>query len=117
MQNVAWPTMIVQMLKETPKSCPPMLIVVLRAIPVTMPGSASGSTRRKDTVSRPKNRKRWTANAARLPSTKARVVAPAAALRELASASRTSGFRQATANHFIETPWIGQACEFTGLKA
>ena len=34
------------------------------AMPVMMPGSASGRINRNDTASRPKKRKRWTANAA-----------------------------------------------------
>ena len=54
MQNVAWPITIVQMLNGISK----LLIVELRAMPVTMPGSAIGSTSKNDTAFLPKNRNR-----------------------------------------------------------
>jgi hypothetical protein len=51
MQNVAWPRMIVNVVKPIPEA----LIVALRAIPVTIPGRAIGRTSRNETVPRPKN--------------------------------------------------------------
>ncbi len=63
MQNVAWPMMIV----SRPKSMPMVRNAVLRAIPVTMPGRAIGRMTRKEIVSRPKKRKRWTANESERP--------------------------------------------------
>ena len=50
-QNVAWPMMIV----ISPKSKPTARRAVFNAIPVTMPGSASGRTTTKLSVWRPKN--------------------------------------------------------------
>ena len=52
---------------STPNGTPNVLIVEFNEIAVTIPGSAIGSTRRKETVFRPKNRNRCTANAAALP--------------------------------------------------
>ena len=51
-------------------------------MPVMIPGSASGSTRRNETASRPKKRKRATANAAIVPSTSATAVVRAPTLSE-----------------------------------
>ncbi len=51
-QKVAWPTMIV----NNPRSTPNVRNVELRAMPVTIPGSAIGRITTNDTVSRPKNR-------------------------------------------------------------
>ena len=65
---------------------------VFRAMPVTMPGRAIGRMTRNDTVSRPKNRKRWTAKASSDPSTSATTVAPSAARSEFRSAVRTPSF-------------------------
>ncbi len=50
-QNVACPTMIV----ISPKSIPTVWNVVRRAMPVTTPGSAIGSTKKNEMASRPKN--------------------------------------------------------------
>ena len=50
-QNVAWPTMIV----ISPKSKPTVRNAVFSAMPVTMPGRASGRTTTKHSVWRPKN--------------------------------------------------------------
>ena len=57
-------------------------------MPVTMPGSAIGSTIIRFNDSRPKNRKRWTASDANVPSTSATSVAPIAILTLFHSASR-----------------------------
>ena len=58
MQNVAWPTMIVHSARSTLSTC---VKVALSAMPVTMPGSAIGSTTRNEIVLRPKKSKRATA--------------------------------------------------------
>ena len=50
-------------------------------MPVTMPGSAIGSTISRFSDSRPKNLKRCTASAASVPSTSATSVAPVAVFR------------------------------------
>ena len=52
MQNVACPQMIVKRPSWMPSTC---VNVVFSAMPVTMPGSAIGSTTRNEIVSRPKN--------------------------------------------------------------
>ena len=57
-------------------------------MPVTMPGSAIGSSSTNETASRPKNRNRWTAKAASVPRTSAIAVAPTAAWSVSHSASR-----------------------------
>ena len=74
-----------------------------------IPGSASGSTSRNDTVSRPKKRNRCTAKAAALPSTSATPVAPNPTLTDSTNASRTSWLRHAVPNHFVEKCVIGHA--------
>ena len=53
MQNVAWPTITVNSDRSTPSTC---VNVAFSAMPVTMPGSASGRMIRNETVSRPKKR-------------------------------------------------------------
>ena len=68
-------------------------------MPVTMPGSAIGSTSRNETASRPKNRKRWTPNAAADPSTSAIDVASAPACSESQSACCMSPLWIAGENH------------------
>jgi hypothetical protein len=69
------------------------------AMPVTMPGSAMGSTSRNDTASRPKKRLRDTAAAASVPSTSATAVAILATRSERNSACQKSLRPAATANH------------------
>src|SRR5919204_1564131 len=116
MQKVAWPITIVQSdgrrwytgLFEKNE---------LRAIPVTTPGSAIGSTRRNVIMSRPKKRKRLTAAAAAVPSTRAHAVASPAALSESTSALRASSFSHAARNHFVLKPAIGQLWMFEELNA
>src|SRR4051794_22089699 len=73
--------------------------VALSAMPVTMPGSASGSTTRRETAPRPKNSNRDTARAASVPSTRAMSVAPTPAFTDVHSASRTPGLCTALSNH------------------
>src|SRR5215208_3634659 len=87
------------------------------AIPVMIPGSAIGSTSRNETVSRPKNRKRWTPNAAIDPSTSATTVATAPALSESHSASCIAPLWIAGPNHLVVRPAIGQLCTFDELNA
>ena len=97
MQNVVWPMMIVindrLTLLKLKNDC--------SAIPVMMPGSASGSTRSSETASRPKNLNRWTANAAAEPRTSAMALAANAALSDSVSASRTCSSCQATENQLV----------------
>ena len=81
------------------------------------PGSASGSTKRNEIASRPKNRKRETAAAAIVPSTSATPVATDAAFKDRRSASRASWSCQATRNQRSVKPEIGQLWMFDGLKA
>src|SRR3954454_21513986 len=112
-QNVAWPTMIVQMV-----NCqPPKPKKELSAIPVMIPGRASGRTKTYEIVSRPKNRNALTANAPADPSTRAIEVATRAAFRESTSARPASSFCQAELSPFVEKPAIGQLWMFEELKA
>src|SRR4051794_6329899 len=113
MQKVAWPITIVQyerLIDQNWKN-------EFSAIPVMIPGRAIGSTSKSDTDSRPKKRKRWSPNAAAVPSTIASVVATAAALSDRPNAWRMSELCQVLANHLVENPEIGQPCTFDGLKA
>ena len=56
MQNVAWPTMIVNRPSPTPNGSSTSRNVAFSAIPVTIPGSASGRMTRNEIASRPKKR-------------------------------------------------------------
>src|SRR3954468_14526165 len=82
-----------------------------RAIPVTMPGSAIGSTSRNDTASRPKKRKRATPNAAAEPSTSAIPVAMRPTRTDSHSDVRTSDVHAAR-NQCIVYAGIGQLWTF-----
>src|SRR2546423_3776880 len=113
MQKVAWPITIVQSEKFQPRK----VKNEFSAIPVMIPGRAIGRIRMNETASRPKKRKRWTANAAALPSRRATVVATTAALIERMNASRASWLCQADENHLVEKPAIGQLCTFEELNA
>ena len=97
MQNVVCPMMIVYSdrltLLKRKNDC--------SAMPVMMPGSASGSTSSSEIASRPKNRKRWTANAAAEPNSSAMIVAARPALSDSHSASRTSWSCHATENQCV----------------
>ena len=114
MQKVAWPTMTVNSVRSTPSTC---VKVAFSAMPVTMPGSAIGSSTRNEIVLRPKKRWRETAIAARVPSTIAIAVAPSPALSEVQRASRTPVLSKAFPNHSSVRPSIGQDCERDSLKA
>src|SRR3954454_1619011 len=113
MQKVACPTTIVRYDRSTPQK----VKNELSAMPVRIPGSAIGSTSRNETASRPKKRKRCTANAAAEPSRIAIPVASSAALTDSQSASRISWLCQVWLNHLVEKPEIGQPCTFDGLNA
>ncbi len=71
MQNVAWPSTMVQI----EKSIPIMSKAERSEMPVMMPGSAIGKTNSKEIVSRPKNLARDSAAAASVPKISARKVA------------------------------------------
>src|SRR5215218_2998391 len=113
MQKVAWPITIVVSEKFTV----PQAKNEFNAMPVMIPGSASGSTSRNEIVSRPKKRKRWTAKAANEPSTIAIVVEINAARTLSHSASRICSLWNVEENHFVERPSSGQLCTFEGLNA
>lgn len=106
MQNVACPTITVNRPSWIPSGDSTVRKALLSAMPVTMPGSAIGRMTSSDTVSRPKNRYRCTANAAIVPSTHATAVAPRPALTEVHSADRTPPFCQARDHHSPVT-WVG----------
>ena len=112
-QKVAWPTMIV----NRPNSMPNVWKVVLSAMPVTTPGRAMGRTSRKLIESRPKNAKRWTAIAARVPSTRAIATAPSAARIEFMIACGMAGLASASPNHCRPKPGGGHAMKLLSLKA
>src|SRR5579871_6803965 len=113
MQKVACPITIVRSDRLTPT----YWNAELSAIPVMMPGSASGSTSTSDTASRPKKRKRWTPKAAAEPSVSATAVANAPAFSESQSAERTWGSFHATVSHFVDRPLIGHVWMFELLNA
>ena len=73
-------------------------MVERKAIPVTMPGRASGSTTRNETASRPKKRLLATARAAMVPSTSANTVAPMATCSDSVRAANRSPRVVANAN-------------------
>src|SRR3981081_126895 len=113
MQKVACPTTIV----SSEKLRLLKLMNEFSAIPVMIPGSAIGSTSTSDTASRPKKRKRSTANAAIVPSTIAIAVASSPARTESQSAWRTSALCHVDENQRVESPDSGQLCTFDGLNA
>src|SRR3954463_8833955 len=113
MQNVAWPTTIV----VSEKLISWKVKKEFSAIPVMIPGSASGRRITSDTASRPKKRKRCTANAASEPSSSAIAVEIAAARSDSHSASRIAWLCHVDENHFVERPSSGQLCTLDGLNA
>ena len=66
-----------------------------------MPGRAIGSTRKSETASRPKKRKRWTPKAAAEPRISASTVAATPAFTESQRADLTAGSSQATRNQCV----------------
>ena len=82
-----------------------------------IPGSAIGRMKRNEIESRPKNLARERPNAASEPRTSATAVAKSPARSDSQSASRTSSSFQASENHFVVKPGIGQLWMFDELKA
>ena len=78
MQKVAWPTITVN--RRQVRRSSTCVKVAFSAMPVTIPGSASGRITRNEIVSRPKKRCARPAIAASVPSTSAIAVAPSPAL-------------------------------------
>src|SRR5579884_317208 len=113
MQNVACPATIVASDSDTP----PNAKNEFSAIPVMIPGSASGRTSANDTASRPKNRNRCTANAAIVPSAIAIAVEISPALTDSQSAWRMSALEKVDENHFVDSPAGGQLWMFDELNA
>src|SRR5438876_3146733 len=113
MQKVVCPTMIVQI----DSRIPPYPKKEWRATPVMMPGSASGSTNRKLTASRPKNAVLRIAKAAHDPSTSASAVVVSATSTESRSADTTSASLMVILIHVSVRPSIGQASIFDELNA
>src|SRR5262245_37499144 len=87
------------------------------AIPVMIPGSAIGSRSRNETDSRPKNEKRWMANAAIDPSTSAIAVAERPIFTESQSEERTASSCHATLNQCVDHSSIGQLWICDALNA
>src|SRR5262245_53715028 len=80
----------------------------LSAIPVMIPGSAIGSRRSSENDSRPKNEKRWIANEAIVPRTRAIAVAARPTSTESRSDERRNSSCQATLNQCVDQSVIGQ---------
>ena len=87
------------------------------AIPVMMPGRASGSTSRSEMASRPKNANLNSAYATAEPSSRASTVATSPTRIDSRNALRTWGSCQATPNQCSEKPEMGQLSMFEGLNA
>ncbi len=104
MQNVACATITV----KYPNGTPPALKAELSAMPVTMPGSAIGSTTSRLITSRPKNRYRWTAKARQVPSTRASAVAPRPTLTLVQSADRAPALSSVRRHHSSVSPLGGK---------
>src|SRR5918911_1890588 len=104
MQKVAWPMMIV----VSEKLIPRLLKNEFSAMPVMIPGRAIGKTSTNDTASRPKKRKRCTANAAIEPRSSEMAVEISAARIESQNASRASWLCHVDPNHFVDSPDGGQ---------
>src|ERR1700694_5841246 len=113
MQKVVWPTMIV----NVDSVMLPKLKAVFRAMPVTIPGSASGRTNIRLTTSLPDHVLRWVDDGAHEASTRASAVAPSATCRDRPSERRMSGSFQVGANHLSVRPGIGQLSMLDVLKA
>src|SRR3990172_5786660 len=103
-QKVAWPTTMVQKLNG--RLVMPM--AERSAMPLTIPGSAIGSTSMKEIASRPKNRLRYTAAAARVPRASAIRVATRATRSDSPSASQTSARLRVTWNQSSVSPGGGK---------
>ncbi len=95
---------------------PRLLIVVLSAMPVTMPGRAIGRTSANDSVSRPKKWKRCTASAASVPRISARTVAPNPTWIDRIRALCSSGFWNAAEYQEVVQLVMGHDCARSALK-
>ena len=109
MQNVAWPTMIVNSPALIPKTgCSRFWITDCSATPVTMPGSAIGRITSRLITRLPKKSNRVSARASSAPSTSAIAVAPSPALTEVHSASRGPWACSARSHHWVVNDGGGQ---------
>ena len=113
MQNVVCPMTMV----SVPSCTPVNEKNEFSAIPVMMPGSASGSTSRNEMASRPKNANVCSAYATAEPSSKASAVAISPTRTDSRNALRTWGSCHATPNQCSEKPAIGQLSMFEELNA
>src|SRR3954469_16067124 len=113
MQNVVCPMMMV----TVPSWIPVKEKNEFSAIPVRMPGSASGSTSRNEMASRPKKANLLSAYAVAEPSSMASAVAITPTRSDSRNALRTWLSCQATANQCSEKPAIGQLSMFEELNA
>src|SRR6516164_10604972 len=112
MQNVVCPTMMVSVPSWTPVKAKKEF----SAIPVMMPGSASGSTSRNEMASRPKNLNLYSAYATADPSSSASTVANRPTFTDRRNALRTWGSWNATEYQCNEKPAMGQLSMFDGLN-
>jgi len=87
------------------------------ARPVTMPGSAIGRTSASENTSRPKNLKRWTANAASEPRAIAIRLDRSPTWMDRPSAARTDGLSHADPNHSVLNWRMGQTWIRSALNA
>src|SRR5690348_6048225 len=113
MQNVVCPMTMV----TVPSWMPVKEKNEFSAIPVMMPGSASGSTSRNEMASRPKKANLCSAYAVAEPSSTASAVATRPTRSDSRNALRTWGSCQATENQCSEKPAIGQLSMFEELNA
>src|ERR1041384_120553 len=102
-QNVACPATIV----NTDGSMPPIFIAASNAMPVTMPGSAMGSTNNTVNESFAGNFARASANAASVPRISAMTVAQAATPSDNVSDCQMSARSNARENHLSVNPGGG----------
>ncbi len=84
------------------------LIAERMAIPVTIPGKASGRMSMKEIASFPKKSVRYTADAARVPRIKAAAVASSATRMDRLNASCISGLARACGIHRSVKPGGGK---------
>jgi hypothetical protein len=89
---------------------------LFRAIPVTIPGSAIGSTKRRDIASLPKNSYLDIAAAASEPRMSAIEVAIRAVMTERITASRIPSLAAALLHQTVVKPVGGQANDLLVLK-
>src|SRR5512143_3961531 len=96
--------MIVQVLKGMPR----ILTADWRAMPVTIPGKAIGSTTKNEMASRPKNLKRETASANNVPKNKAMAVAAIATTTDKTNESRKPWLPAVMPNQSVVKPGGGK---------